>query len=121
MNIAVGSDHAGFHLKEQLIEYLIQLGHEIMDTGVSSPTRCDYPDYAKKVCTKVQSNEADWGLLICGTGIGMSMAANKHKGIRAAVVSDSFCAAATRNHNDANVLCLGSPRSVPPLSLRTFG
>ena len=105
--VAVGADHAGFQLKKILVSYLQEKGFEILDCGVDVVRRCDYPDFAHSVCQKIQQNEAQWGLLLCGTGIGMSMAANKHKGIRAAVVSEPFSALATRQHNDANVLCLG--------------
>ncbi len=107
MNIVVASDHAGFNLKQELVDYLNSLGHSVDDLGPAAPERCDYPDYASKVGQTVIDGKADWGLLICGTGVGMSMCANKIKGIRAAVISDTFCAAATRQHNNANVLCLG--------------
>ena len=107
MKIAIGSDHAGFQLKSTLIKYLTEKGYVILDQGVLVAERCDYPDYAMQVCDKVVAGEADWGLLVCGTGIGMSMAANKVRGIRAAVITDPFCAAATRQHNNANVLCVG--------------
>lgn len=107
MKIAIGSDHAGFHLKEHLKIYLENKGLIILDQGVETPERCDYPDFATKVCRAIQKEEVDLGILVCGTGIGMSMTANKHRGIRAAVVTDPFCASATRGHNDCNVLCLG--------------
>ncbi len=106
--IAVGSDHAGYELKNQLIEHLRNRGYEVKDYGTYSEASCDYPDYAKQVANAVAGGEAEQGLLVCGTGIGMSMAANKVKGIRAAVLSDEFSAEATRSHNDANVLCLGA-------------
>ncbi len=106
--IAVGSDHAGYELKNQLIEHLKNRGYEVKDYGTYSEASCDYPDYAKQVANAVAGGEAEQGLLVCGTGIGMSMAANKVKGIRAAVLSDEFSAEATRSHNDANVLCLGA-------------
>jgi len=108
MKIAVGSDHAGFALKENLVEYLRKKGYDVSDFGTYSEESCDYPDYAKKVADAVVSGEVQSGLLVCGTGIGMSMAANKIKGIRAAVLSDEFSAKATREHNDANILCLGA-------------
>ena len=107
MRVVVASDHAGFSLKRELILHLEGKGLRVDDVGVSEPQRCDYPDYAVKACRLVQSGDADWGLLICGTGVGMSMSANKHLGIRAAVVSDTFSAAGTRAHNNANVLCMG--------------
>ena len=107
MRIATGSDHAGFTLKQDLIAWLGEQGHEVVDLGTTVKERCDYPDYAVKVAEAVTRGDADWGLLVCGTGIGMSMSANKVHGIRAAVVSDAFSARATRLHNDANVLCIG--------------
>ena len=108
MKIAVGSDHAGYELKEILVKHLKDRGYETDDAGTYSTESCDYPDYAKKVAEKIISGEAKTGLLVCGTGIGMSIAANKVKGIRAAVLSDEFSAEATRSHNDANILCLGA-------------
>lgn len=106
--IAVGCDHAGYDLKNELIRHLEDRGYEVRDLGTYSTDSCDYPDYAKKVCEEVVAGRAEKGLLVCGTGIGMSMAANKVRGIRAAVLSDEFSARATREHNDANVLCLGA-------------
>lgn len=106
--IAVGSDHAGYELKNQLMEHLKNRGYEVKDYGTYSEESCDYPDYAKQVANAVAGGEAEKGLLVCGTGIGMSIAANKVKGIRAAVLSDEFSAEATRSHNDANILCLGA-------------
>lgn len=107
MKIAIGSDHGGFELKGRLIAHLHELGHEVDDCGTYEPKSCNYPDIAKKVADKVVSGEADKGILCCGTGIGMSIAANKVKGIRAAVVSDAFSTKYTRLHNDTNILCLG--------------
>jgi len=106
--IAVGCDHAGYELKNELIRHLKDRGFEVEDLGTYSTDSCDYPDYAKKVCEEIVSGRAEKGLLVCGTGIGMSMAANKVRGIRAAVLSDEFSAQATREHNDANILCLGA-------------
>ena len=106
--IAVGSDHAGYLLKNRLIEHLKERGLEVKDFGTYSEASCDYPDYAKAVAHAVAGGEAEQGLLVCGTGIGMSIAANKVPGIRAAVLSDTFSAEATRSHNDANILCLGA-------------
>ena len=106
--IAVGCDHAGYDLKNELIRHLEDRGYEVRDLGTYSTDSCDYPDYARKVCEEVVAGRAEKGLLVCGTGIGMSMAANKVRGIRAAVLSDEFSARATREHNDANVLCLGA-------------
>lgn len=106
--IAIGSDHAGYEMKLVLAEHLKERGYEVRDFGTDSTESCDYPDFAKKVAAAVVSGEAESGLLVCGTGIGMSIAANKVKGIRAAVLSDEFSAQATREHNDANILCLGA-------------
>lgn len=106
--IAVGSDHAGYALKEQLVSHLKDRGFEVRDYGTDSEASCDYPDYARPVAHAVADGEAEMGLLVCGTGIGMSLAANKVRGIRAAVLSDEFSAEATRSHNNANILCLGA-------------
>lgn len=105
--IAIGSDHAGFAIKEALKKHLLEKGYDVADFGTDSEASCDYPDFAFQVADCVAAKKADKGVLICGTGIGMSMAANKHKGIRAACCSDTFSARMTRAHNDANVLCLG--------------
>lgn len=105
--IVIGSDHAGLSLKIKVIEHLEQRGIEVEDIGTYTNTSCNYPDYASALCKKIQSGEYERGILICGTGIGMSMAANKHNGIRAACCSDTFSARMTRMHNNANVLCFG--------------
>lgn len=107
MRIATGSDHAGLALKRILVAILEETGHTVVDHGTDTSESCDYPDYAAKVAGAVADRSADWGLLVCGTGVGMAIAANKVAGVRAAVVSDPFSARATRQHNDANVLCLG--------------
>ena len=106
--IVIGCDHAGFALKEQIKQYLANQGVELLDVGCYSTDACSYPDIAHALCTQIQSGEFPVGILICGTGIGMSMCANKHVGIRAACCSDAFSARATRMHNDANVLCFGA-------------
>ena len=106
--IAMGSDHAGYEMKLYLAEHLKERGYEIEDFGTFSTESCDYPDFAKAVAKAVADGTAERGVLVCGTGIGMSIAANKVKGIRAAVLSDEFSAQATREHNDANILCLGA-------------
>lgn len=106
--IAIGADHAGVEYKQPLIQYLESKGYEIVNVGTDSTDAVDYPIYAKKVCDEVNSGHADTGILICGTGIGMSMMANKQKGIRAAVCGDTKSAEFTRLHNDANVLCMGA-------------
>jgi ribose 5-phosphate isomerase B len=108
MRIAVGSDHRGFRLKEALKGYLAGSGHHVLDLGSDNPGSVDYPDYARAVARAVASREAERGILICGTGIGMSMAANRTPGIRAALCCDVRMARMSRRHNDANVLCLGA-------------
>ncbi|OGL07143.1 MAG: ribose 5-phosphate isomerase B [Candidatus Rokubacteria bacterium RIFCSPLOWO2_02_FULL_68_19] len=105
--IALGADHAGWELKEALKAWLIENGHQILDFGTHSPDSVDYPDYALEVAESVASGKAERGLLVCGTGIGMAMTANKVPGIRAALCSDPFMARMSREHNDANVLALG--------------
>ena len=107
MKIAIGCDHAATTLKAVVIEHLKSRGIEPVDVGTHSTASCHYPVYAHAVCEKIQSGECALGILICGTGIGMSIAANKHTGIRAACCSDTFSARLTREHNDANVLCFG--------------
>ena len=105
--IIIGCDHGGLELKNEIISHLNKRGIEVVDVGTYTLDSCNYPDYAKALCTRIQSGEFERGILVCGTGIGMSMAANKHKGIRAACCADTFSARMTRMHNDANVLCLG--------------
>ena len=105
--LVIGSDHAGFALKEKIKATLIEKGYELTDVGTHSAESCAYPLIAHELCSTIQSGEAELGILICGTGVGMSMCANKHKGIRAACVSDTFSARLTRLHNDANVVCFG--------------
>ena len=116
MKIAIGSDHAGFELKQIIKAHLEKQGHEISDHGTFIKESCHYPVYAKAVAEAVASGEAEKGILVCGTGIGMSMAANKVRGIRAAAVSDCFTAEATRRHNDANILCMGERTLGPGLA-----
>ena len=107
MKLVCGSDHAGLRLKEELKKHLEEKGITVNDVGTHSNESCDYPDYAVQVANAVARHEADFGLLVCGTGIGMAITANKIAGIRAASVSDTFSAHASREHNDANVLCIG--------------
>ncbi|MFF2092535.1 ribose 5-phosphate isomerase B [Paenibacillus sp. NPDC058174] len=107
MKIAIGADHGGYTLKDVIVPYLESLGHEIEDLGCDCSQSVDYPDYALPVAERVASGQADRGILICGTGIGMSIAANKVAGIRCALVHDLFSAQATREHNDTNVLAMG--------------
>ena len=105
--IAIGADHGGFELKEHIKKHLDEIGVEYKDYGTYSEDSVDYPDCAAPVCKAVQDNSADRGILICGTGIGISIAANKHKGIRAALCSDVYSATMTKRHNDVNIICLG--------------
>jgi len=107
MRVAVGSDHAGFRLKTALVETLRTLGHDVQDLGCHSEARVDYTDFAIPVAQRVAGGEAERGLIVCGTGIGSCIAANKVVGVRAAVLSEPTSARMTRAHNDANVLCLG--------------
>ena len=111
--IAIGSDHGGYVLKQEIMEYLRQTGVEFEDLGCYEPVSVDYPDIAKKVCARVTEGTAKLGILVCGTGIGMSICANKIKGIRAAQCADTFSARMTRCHNNSNVLTLGG-RTVGP-------
>lgn len=106
MNVAIGSDHRGFSAKEQIKSFLTQLGHSVVDFGCEGTTSCDYPDTALAGARSVSSGETECGILLCGTGIGMSMAANKVNGIRAALCHDELTAELSRRHNNANVLCL---------------
>ena len=107
--IFIGADSAGYGLKEEVKAHLATLGYEVEDMGCHSTESCHYPIFAAKVCESVQADlDGSFGILICGTGIGMSMCANKHKGIRAALCSDTFSARMTRCHNDANLLCMGA-------------
>jgi ribose 5-phosphate isomerase B len=108
MKIAIGADHAGFELKERLKKYLEKQGYQLLDEGTVSTDSVDYPDYAAKVAHKVADHQADTGLLVCGSGIGMAISANKVKGIRAANVSTEMEAQLAREHNDANVLAIGA-------------
>lgn len=106
IKIAIGSDHAGFELKEQLIKFLKLTINEVSDKGCYSTERADYPDYGHAVATAVLNKEADYGILMCGSGNGINMSANKHKGIRAALCWNSEIASLARQHNDANILVL---------------
>ena len=107
MKIALGCDHGGYALKEQVKIWLKDLGHDMTDLGCASSAPVDYPDFALAVSREVASGSADLGILICGTGLGMAMAANKIRGIRAAVCNDVYCAEHARAHNDANVMTIG--------------
>ena len=105
--IIMGSDHAGYNLKLKVKAHLEARGFEVVDVGTNTPESCNYTVYADALCQAIAAGEADLGILVCGTGIGMSIAANKHKGIRAACCENTFSARMTRMHNDANVLCFG--------------
>jgi ribose 5-phosphate isomerase B len=112
MRVAFGCDHAGFeepkpYYKPELVLFLTGLGHEVIDCGTDGPGAVDYPDYAQCVSESILAGNADYGLLLCGTGIGMGMAANKYEGIRAAVCTNLEMATLSREHNNANVLCIG--------------
>ncbi|MCR5213112.1 MAG: ribose 5-phosphate isomerase B [Eubacterium sp.] len=115
--ISIACDHGGYELKLEVIEHLNSLGHTVIDNGCEGTASCDYPIYAKSVTDDINEKKADLGILICGTGIGMSMAANKVEGIRAALCHDVFSAKATREHNNANILCMGARVVGPGLAL----
>ena len=108
VKIAIASDHAGVDYKKRLIEHLTERGYECVNLGTNTEDSVDYPVYAGRVCDKITSGECEFGILICGTGIGMSIAANRHRGIRAALCGDTESATLTRQHNNANILCLGA-------------
>ncbi len=108
MKIAIGCDHAAFEMKAHLVEMLKGKDIEVLDFGTNGPDSVDYPDFAAKVSESVLSGESERGILICGTGLGMSMAANKFRGIRAALCSEPVSARLSREHNDSNVLCMGA-------------
>ena len=107
MKFYIATDHAGVDLKDYTVELLKEKGHEVIDLGPYSKDRVDYPDFAHKVATSVLEDVDAQGILICGSGIGMSMAANRHEGIRAALCHDAYTAMVARGHNDANILCFG--------------
>ena len=107
MKIALGCDHGGLEHKNAIGEFLKEAGFEVVDFGIYEQVSVDYPDIAKKVCESIIKGETERGILVCGTGIGMSIAANKYKGIRAAACSEHFSAKYTRLHNNSNILCLG--------------
>lgn len=107
MRIAIGADHAGYELKQHIVEYLIAQGHQVQDLGTHGPEQVDYPDFAALVARAVAAGEVERGILICGTGIGMSISANKVRGVRAALCTDCYMARMARQDNDAQILCLG--------------
>lgn len=114
--LAIGSDHGGYELKEQIKAHLEARNVEFKDFGTYSPDSVDYPDIAEKVCSSIIGGECENGILVCGTGIGISIAANKIDGIRAALCSDTFSAKMTKQHNNANVICLGGRVTGPELA-----
>ena len=116
--IAIGSDHGGFALKAEIMEHLEKRGFAYQDFGTYSEASCDYPVYGRAVAKAVAAGEYEFGILICGTGIGISITANKVPGIRAALCGDCFSAQATREHNDANILALGARVTGPGLALK---
>ncbi len=117
MKIFVGSDHAGLHLKAELVRAMTAAGHDVEDLGTHTEESTDYPDYAHRVADGVVAHEGARGVLVCGTGLGMSMAANRHPGVRAALCHEAFSARMARAHNDANVLCMGARVVGPGLAL----
>lgn len=117
MKVAFGCDHGGFVLKKEVIEYLEKNGHEVIDFGTNDEKSVDYPTYALAVAECVKEGKADLGILICGTGIGISISANKVPGIRCAAVSDTFTARATRQHNNSNILAMGGRTLGPGLAV----
>ncbi|WP_066646124.1 ribose 5-phosphate isomerase B [Christensenella timonensis] len=117
MKIAFGCDHGGFILKKEVLAYLDKNGHEVIDFGTNDEKSVDYPTYALAVAECVKDKKADLGILICGTGIGISIAANKVPGIRCAAVADTFTARATREHNNSNILAMGGRTMGPGLAV----
>ena len=117
MRIAIGCDHGGIGLKGELVQLLQELGHAVEDKGCFSTESVDYPEFAKAVCAQVRNGSCERGILICGTGVGMSMVANRFEGIRAGLCNELFTARMSREHNDANVLCLGARVVGPGLAV----
>ena len=116
MKISIASDHGGFALKQEIAEYLRQQGHEVLDCGCHSTESCDYPDFGAAAAKAVASGECERGVVICSTGIGISIAANKVRGIRCALCGDIYSAEMTRRHNNANVLAMGAHLTAPVLA-----
>ena len=117
MRVAIGNDHGGLNFKDEILALLEELGHEVEDFGCNSPDSVDYPDYADLVIKAVLEGGCQRGILICGSGIGMSMAANRKQGIRAALCQEQFGARMSREHNNANILCLGARIIGPSLAM----
>ena len=118
MKIAIASDHGGFALKQKLAEHLMEKDYEVLDLGTYSEESVDYPEYGKKCAQAVAGGEADKGIVCCGTGIGISIAANKVKGIRCALVTNEYMAEMTKRHNDANMLAFGGRVMTPEMAAR---
>ena len=118
MRILIAADHAGFDLKEMLADRARDTGHEVVDLGPSNRDAVDYPDFAHELARRLLAHEGDVGVLVCGTGIGMAMAANRHRGVRAAQCHDAFTAEYARRHNNANVLCVGSRTTGPGVAVQ---
>ena len=118
MKIAIGSDHAGFELKRELIKELEANSITVIDEGTYTLDSCDYPDFASKVVKELRNSDIQFGVLICYTGVGISIAANKHKGIRAALVTDTETAHLAREHNNANIVCMGARTMTKELALK---
>lgn len=116
MKIAIGNDHAAVEMKKEIIAFLQELGHEVINKGTDECKSCDYPIYGEAVARAVANGEADLGIAICGTGVGISLAANRVKGIRAVVCSEPYSAALSRQHNNTNVLCFGARVIGPDLA-----
>ena len=121
MKIVAAADHGGFEIKNQIVENLRKQGFAVEDLGTNSADSVDYPDFAEKAAAKVLAGQADLGILVCGTGIGISIAANRHKGIRAAILYDDYVAKVAREHNNANVLCFGGRTMSTEDVLRRIG
>ena len=117
MKLSIGSDHGGFEMKQMIVSFLQELGHGVVDVGCHSKESVDYPDFADKVCQLVRRGECERGILICGTGIGMSIAANRYRDIRAALCHEAYTARMSREHNNANILCLGGRVVGPEIAL----
>jgi ribose 5-phosphate isomerase B len=121
VKIAVGSDHGGFEFKQLIIKFLHEIGQDVDDVGCYDTQSVDYPDVADNVCAQVQSGACERGILICGTGIGMSISANRNRDIRAALCHEAYTARMSREHNNANVLCLGGRVLGPEIALDIVG
>jgi ribose 5-phosphate isomerase B len=117
VRIAIGCDHGGLSLKAEIVPLLVAMGHAVDDLGCYAIESVDYPDFAKAVCAQIQNGSSERGILICGTGVGMSMVANRFEGIRAGLGNELFTARMSREHNDANVLCLGARVVGPGLAV----